>query len=121
MNVSSVWFLYLIAILLTFVVLYFLVPKMKLEVKIFLSLLVGGLSVFLAGSCVTIDNDQLWLSILHVIAYILPLISGVYILWRDGYFTGKGLENSSNGCVITKEYTMVRGKPVVSKMTEVCS
>jgi hypothetical protein len=97
---------------------------MKQEVKIFLSLLVGGLSVFLAGSCVTIDNDkdQLWLSILHIIAYILPLIAGVYILWKDGYFTGKSMDgSSSNGCVITKEYSMIKGRPVVTKMTEVCS
>lgn len=124
MNVSTLWLIYILIILISYSLLYYYVSDMNFNIKIFLILILGGLFVFLSTYSVEINNekDQLWLSILHLLAYILPLITGIYVLYKDGYFQTlqNSLFNVSKKCIIETEYVVKNGQNVISKIKEIC-
>lgn len=124
MNVSTLWLIYILIILISYSLLNYYVTDMNFNIKIFLTLILGGLFVFLSTYSVDISNerDQFWLSILHLLAYLLPLISGIYIFYKDGYFESlqNSLLNVSKKCVTETEYIVKNGQNVISKIKEIC-
>jgi hypothetical protein len=123
MNVSTVWLLYILSILISYVILLVLTPKMLIEIRVLLSFLVGGISIFLSTSSLTINNekDQVWLGVLHIIAYSIPIVISLYILWKLGLFNKKSITDSDNQyCVVTNIYDIVDGTRVLKSIEEVC-
>ncbi len=123
MNVSTVWLLYILSILISYVILLVLTPKMLIEIRVLLSFLVGGISIFLSTSSLIINNekDQVWLGVLHIIAYSIPIVISLYILWKLGLFNKKSITDSDNQyCVVTNIYDIVDGTRVLKSIEEVC-
>jgi hypothetical protein len=99
-----------------------LTPMMLIEIKILLSFLVGGIAIFLSTSSLNIKNekDQVWLGILHIIAYTIPIVISLYILWKLGLFTKKYLSDDNKYCVVKNIYEVVDGTKMLTSIEEVC-
>jgi hypothetical protein len=88
MNVSTSWLIYILLSAITFFILSFIATNLITPVKLLISLLVGALAVFLSAPSLDIETgaERMWLGILLMIAYIAPILIGLYIIWRGGYF-----------------------------------
>ena len=66
----------------------FIAQKLLPPVRLMVSLLIGALAVFLSAPSLEIETGQqrIWLGILLMIAYIAPIVVGIYIIWKGGYF-----------------------------------
>lgn len=101
---------------------------MDILIRVFISLLVSEFILLLIAPSVYITNnssEQLWLGILLIIAYLLPILLAIYILWRRGYFGnfGKEIMNSmeeAEKCYTKKIYEIKNGKQVLKQMIEIC-
>ena len=88
MNVSTSWLIYILLSAITFFILSFIATNLITPVKLLISLLVGALAVFLSAPSLDIETgaERMWLGILLMIAYIGPILIGLYIIWKGGYF-----------------------------------
>jgi len=88
MNVSTSWIIYVLLSLITFFILTFIASNLITPVKLLISLLVGALAVFLSAPTLEIEtgNERMWLGVLFMVAYLAPIIIGLYIIWKGGYF-----------------------------------
>jgi hypothetical protein len=88
MNVSTSWLIYILVTVLVYVILRFVAKKLITPVKLLVSFLVGALAVFLSAPTLDVEtrNDRLMMGGLFFIAYITPIIIGLYIIWKGGYF-----------------------------------
>jgi hypothetical protein len=100
-----------------------LTPKMLVEIRVLLAFLIGGISIFLSTSSLNIqsEKDQVWLAVLHIIAYSIPILISLYILWKLGLFDKKAITDSDNQyCVLTNIYDVVDGTKILKSIQEVC-
>ncbi len=99
MNVSSSWLIYILVTVITFFILKFVAKKLITPVKLLISLLVGAFAVFLSAPSLDIEtrNDRLMMGGLFIIAYLAPIVIGLYIIWKGGYF-------NETLCVIPDKY-----------------
>ena len=88
MNVSTSWLIYILLSAITFFILSFIATNLITPVKLLISLLVGALAVFFSAPSLDIETgaERMWLGILLMIAYIAPILIGLYIIWKGGYF-----------------------------------
>ena len=88
MNVATSWLIYILVTALTFVILKFVAKKLITSVKVLISLLVGAFAVFLSAPSLDIEtrNDRLMMGGLFIVAYLAPIVTGLYIIWKGGFF-----------------------------------
>jgi hypothetical protein len=53
-----------------------------------IALLVGALAVFLSAPSLDIEGgmERIWMGVLFIFAYVAPILMGLYIIWKGGYF-----------------------------------
>ena len=88
MNVSTSWLIYILLTAITYFILLFIAKNLITAVKLLISLLVGAFAVFLSAPSLDIETglERMWLGVLLIIAYITPIVVGLYIIWKGGYF-----------------------------------
>ena len=88
MNISTSWLIYILVTVIAYFILKFVAKNMIASVKFMIALLVGALAVFLSAPSLEIDNqnDRIMMGGLFIIAYVAPIIVGLYIIWKGGYF-----------------------------------
>jgi hypothetical protein len=88
MNVSTSWLIYILVTILVYVILRFIAKKLITTVKLMIAFLVGAFAVFLSAPTLDIEtrNDRLMMGGLFIVAYLAPIIIGLYIIWKGGYF-----------------------------------
>jgi hypothetical protein len=88
MNISTSWLIYILVTAIVFVILRFVAKNLMTPIKLLISLLVGALAVFLSSPSIDIEPgmNKMWMGTLFIIAYVAPLILGLYIIWKGGYF-----------------------------------
>lgn len=66
----------------------FVAQKLLPPVRLMIAFLIGALAVFLSAPSLEIETGQqrIWLGILFMIAYLAPIVIGIYIIWKGGYF-----------------------------------
>lgn len=98
MNVASSWLIYILVTVLVYVILRFVAKKLITSVKVLISLLVGAFAVFLSAPSLEVvtRTDRLMMGGLFIIAYLAPILVGLYIIWKGGYF-------NETLCVIPEE------------------
>ena len=88
MNVSTSWLIYILVTVLVYVILRFIAKKLIPSVKLMIAFLVGAFAVFLSAPTLDVEtrNDRLMMGGLFIVAYLAPIIIGLYIIWKGGYF-----------------------------------
>jgi len=88
MNVSTSWLIYIVVSGIVYILMTFIAQKLLPPVRLMVALLIGALAVFLSAPSLEIETGQqrIWLGILFMIAYLSPIIVGIYIIWKGGYF-----------------------------------
>jgi hypothetical protein len=88
MNVSTSWLIYILITVLVYVILRFVAKKLITPVKLMIAFLVGAFAVFLSAPTLDVEsrNDRLMMGALFIVAYLAPIILGLYIIWKGGYF-----------------------------------
>jgi len=88
MNVSTSWLIYILVTIVVFVILKFVAKKLITPVKLLIALLVGAFAVFLSAPSLVIESgtDKLMMGGLFIVAYAAPIVIGLYIIWKGGYF-----------------------------------
>ena len=90
MNISSSWLIYIVVTAIAYFILSFVSKNLIFPVKLMISLLIGALAVFLSVPSLDIETagERVWLGILLLLAYLSPIIIGLYIIWKGGLFKG---------------------------------
>lgn len=90
MNISSSWLIYIVVTAIAYFILSFIAKNLVFAVKLMISLLIGALAVFLSVPSLDIEtgSERVWLGILLLLAYLSPIIVGLYIIWKGGLFNG---------------------------------
>jgi len=88
MNVSTSWLIYILVTVLVYIILRFIAKKLIAPVKLMIAFLVGAFAVFLSAPTLDVEtrNDRLMMGGLFIVAYLAPIIIGLYIIWKGGYF-----------------------------------
>jgi uncharacterized membrane protein len=88
MNVSTSWLIYILVTVIVYVILRFVAKKLITPVKLMIAFLVGAFAVFLSAPTLDVEtrNDRLMMGGLFIVAYLAPIIVGLYIIWKGGYF-----------------------------------
>jgi hypothetical protein len=88
MNVATSWLIYILVTVIVYIILRFTAKKLITSVKLLISLLVGAFAVFLSAPSLDVitRSDRLMMGGLFIIAYLAPIIIGLYIIWKGGYF-----------------------------------
>lgn len=88
MNVSTSWLIYILVTVLVYVILRFVAKKLISSVKLMIAFLVGAFAVFLSAPTLDVEtrNDRLMMGGLFIVAYLAPILIGLYIIWKGGYF-----------------------------------
>ena len=98
-NVGTLWIIYIIVLVLGFIlcwaVLYF-THNMNFAMAFFLATLLGLIAVIIGSFWLDVNNlnstDKTWLTVLYVVAFVLPIIALVCML----VFMNKGAQSSQN-------------------------
>jgi hypothetical protein len=88
MNVSTSWLIYILVTVLVYIILRFIAKKLITPVKLMIAFLVGAFAVFLSAPTLDVEtrNDRLMMGGLFIVAYLAPIVIGLYIIWKGGYF-----------------------------------
>ena len=88
MNISTSWLIYILVTALTYLILRFVAKNLIGSVKWLIALLVGALAVFLSAPSLDIEGgmERMWMGVLFIFAYVAPILMGLYIIWKGGYF-----------------------------------
>jgi hypothetical protein len=88
MNISTSWLIYILVTALTYLILRFVAKNLIGSVKWLIALLVGALAVFLSAPSLDIEGgmERIWMGVLFIFAYVAPILMGLYIIWKGGYF-----------------------------------
>lgn len=119
MKVGWVWAVYVVVVLILFLLLsWSQMSKVGRGIAALIALVVGALVVFVASMSVPKDltkAEQNWLSLLMIIAYILPIFAIIYVAWSGEYRAISGdacatektviCDEATNKCSIVQEST----------------
>jgi hypothetical protein len=88
MNISTSWLIYILVTVVAYFILRFVAKNLMGSVKLMIALLVGALAVFLSAPSLDIEGgmQRMWMGVLFVFAYVAPIVMGLYIIWKGGYF-----------------------------------
>jgi hypothetical protein len=88
MNISTSWLIYILVTVVAYLILKYVATNLMGSVKLMIALLVGALAVFLSAPSLDIESgmERIWMGVLFVVAYVAPIIMGLYIIWKGGYF-----------------------------------
>lgn len=88
MNISTSWLIYILVTVVAYLILRFAAKNLMGPVKLMIAFLVGALAVFLSAPSLDIEGgmQRMWMGILFVFAYVAPIVMGLYIIWKGGYF-----------------------------------
>jgi Na+(H+)/acetate symporter ActP len=89
MKVSEAWLIYIIAILVVYVILSVtgIGNTLQLPVKLLIALIVGAIIVLIIVPGITTfsADDRTWYSLLLVIAFVIPLLFAVWLIWKGQF------------------------------------
>ena len=103
MDATSLWIIYVVTLILTFFILYFILSSTSLDYPnnnnfnslCFITALIGAIVVFIAllwiDPIIFETTDKISISILMIIAFLLPVIIIIYLVW--------------NGCLLPQQNT----------------
>jgi hypothetical protein len=88
MNISTSWLIYILVTAIAYLILRFVAKNLMGSVKLMIALLIGALAVFLSAPSLDIETgmERMWMGVLFVFAYVAPILMGLYIIWKGGYF-----------------------------------
>lgn len=100
-NVGTLWGIYIVVVVITFILFLLFIGKARhyynsigYGIVFFLASILGAIAVFIGAAWLDPNqlssNEKTWLSVLFVIAFLLPIFGIVYIVWIGEYasFTG---------------------------------
>ena len=99
MNAVSLWIIYIITLLVTFFLLYFILSPSCVDScgnfnsLVFITSLIGAIIIFMCLlwlDPITMDvSEKLLISILILVAFLLPVIIIIYLVWQGYLFCDK--------------------------------
>lgn len=132
MGILELWLLYILVVIVAYILLLFILRNTTTAVRLFFALLIGALIVFIWAASVRVvrDSDRVWLGLLLLLAYILPIAVGIWIIWKSGYLNNawksmfscsdENTESTGDVCYLKEIYHQTANGPVLHKVQEVC-
>jgi len=102
-NVGILWAIYIIVIVIAFIIFWLLLRNYQYYCNsvgygfaFFIASILGAIAVFISVAWVNpnqlTSTEKIWLSVLFIIAFLLPIFTIIYIIWVSAY------ENTSCTC-----------------------
>lgn len=105
-SAGILWIIYIAVVILSFLLVGYLGAARsfggKWWVNAFLALLLGAIVVYVLTPFVTLNtqSDRTWLGVLLLVAYILPLVAALFMIWSM-YWGGCGSAVANGDCHTT--------------------
>lgn len=123
MHVFEAWLVYLIVVAVVWIVLVGVdaFKGMTAQAKFFLALLAGAIVVFFmtAGIEIHCPDDRFWLCLLLLLAYLAPLLIGLWLLWRGGWDNMRNFAMGENGQTKIDKVFVCENQDCYPIMTEI--
>jgi hypothetical protein len=144
-GVGTLWAIYIVTVIITFIILWLLLGSVRryyssvsYGMAFFFATLLGLIAMFIGTAWLDTnqlnDSEKSWLSVLFIIAFLLPIFVIFYIIWTGEYASMIGEENSSNcfkkpypcackknPCICMKDPCACKRDPCVCKKTYPCA
>lgn len=103
-SVGTLWGIYVIVVVIAFIIFWLLLDSARYYYRsvsygtaFFLATLLGAIAVFIGAAWLDpnqlSDSDKTWLSVLFIVAFLLPIFVIFYIVWAGEYAAITGEES----------------------------
>lgn len=116
-SVGTLWGIYIVVLVVAWIILWLLVAasapstSMNYGTAFFLATIFGAVAAFIGAAWLDpnqlTDNDKTWLTVLFLVAFLLPVLIILYLFWFDSSFQPNCQPQCSacckpNPCYITR-------------------